>query len=496
MMNQSERDDFDEQWRNAFEEASETPPPSLWNAIEEQLDEKKKNKGWILPLWWNAFPARYAAAVAVVLLAGWSVWSTMNQNLSSGSKTVSVKPLSSAPEQLAEVPSSEKVVDEGPLKVAKSTGSGLAAVVEKTKADLDKDLARGAAKRVVVAFSKESNDQPQRGAVSRGAAIEPSSTVEANVQGFNSVAVVASERDENELQLVQARGFQELPVYPQRRYVFYRVQPDDYEYEELRSDNKSKKEYWAAVGLMPSSFDPQLNVKSAPLFSNLISQGQISSNSTVAETSTSEARLSYSVQAQTGVKISKNWSIETGISYLQGNSVFKSDGYALDRISSRTSNVLESALYSGTNNKAPEYMLTTADVKGEEPAGLYIDVSQKKSNEYRYLQVPVQVGYTLNPSGKMSYTVLGGMVGNIFLQNQLETNSGYVLTTKAEDNVYRSLNWAGSSGLRLNFRVSPHWTMNMTGSFQKSIMTIFKDNDNLESKPQLYGVGWGMRYTF
>lgn len=495
-MNLSERDNFDEQWRKALEEASEAPPPSLWDAIEEKLDEKKKKRGLVLPLWWNHVPMGYAAAaLAVVVLVGWSVWSTMNQNPGftqvAATKDSGASKKIPATEQLADK-SSKEITTEVVVPEQKQSKETTIASAE-VKQNVEKERFYDFASKKSHSDSRESSET---------ALDEKKNAEVADLKVAEAVAVASSElasdvqkgnSSVDELQLIEARGFTELSVYPRRRYVFYKVAGDDF--VEPKLDNKSKKEYWAGVGLMPSSFDPNVNVKSAPLFSNLISNGQSMSSTSVAETSTSEARLSYSVQAQTGMKISKNWSIETGISYLQGNSVFKSEGYALDKLSSRSSNVLESAIYSGTSNKAPEYMLTTG-TKTEEPAGLYIDVSQKKSNEYRYLQLPVQVGYTLNPSGKLSYTVLGGMVGNFFLQNQLETNSGYVLTTKASDNVYRSLNWAGSSGLRFNFRLSPHWVMNMTGSFQKSIMTIFKDNNNLESKPQLYGVGWGMRYTF
>ncbi len=39
-------DDF---WRNAFDEAAETPPPRVWDAIERRLDESGGPK--VLPLW-------------------------------------------------------------------------------------------------------------------------------------------------------------------------------------------------------------------------------------------------------------------------------------------------------------------------------------------------------------------------------------------------------------------------------------------------------------
>ena len=497
-MNQSENN-FEEQWRKAFEEASETPPPSVWDAIEAKLNEKEEKRGGILPLWWN--PARIgyaAAAIALLLVVGWVVFSSKNgidsttpqmANRSQGGES---RPKSQPQEGATPTPSlsgKEVAVSEKQTISSAKTPASVHADIAAQRSPAIRQVARAG-------FSKESSIISEvsegPGGLSKDSSVrfvESSQSYEVDVARQAGVG-----EEEDGLELLTARGFQELPVSPRRRYVFYDVR----QHEKEIVEPEPKREYWAGVGLMPASFNPDLNVKSAPIFNNVASlAGQSYSSKSVSSGNTSRAGLSYAIQAHSGVKLSKNWSIETGISYLKGNSIFKSSGYVLDNVSSRTTNALENAIYAGTNVSSPDYILNpTADKAAAEPMGIYIDVSQEKSNDYSYLQLPVQVGYTLNPAGKLSYTVLGGMVANLFLNNQLETNAGIILTTKGSDNVYRNLNWAGSSGLRFNYRMSPHWIATMTGSFQKSVTTIFKSNDNLESKPSLYGVGWGIRYTF
>jgi uncharacterized protein HemX len=74
MMDPSEINNFEDQWRKAFKEASEAPPQSVWEGIEARLDEGNK-RGLILPLWWQSSKVWYAAAsIAAILMVGGGIW--------------------------------------------------------------------------------------------------------------------------------------------------------------------------------------------------------------------------------------------------------------------------------------------------------------------------------------------------------------------------------------------------------------------------------------
>jgi hypothetical protein len=47
MMDPSEKNSFDEQWKKAFQEASEIPPLSAWKGIEARLDKEEEK---VIPL--------------------------------------------------------------------------------------------------------------------------------------------------------------------------------------------------------------------------------------------------------------------------------------------------------------------------------------------------------------------------------------------------------------------------------------------------------------
>ncbi len=256
---------------------------------------------------------------------------------------------------------------------------------------------------------------------------------------------------------------------------------------------KKKQEYWADVNVMPASFNPNINITNAPsAYASANASRQSLSGS-------SHSGASYAVQTQGAKRISKHWSVETGLSYLQGNSTYEGGGYLLNAVNSQSENVLQSALADKAafgNNGNPIAPLTGNPSYAATSNTLYIDLNKEVRNNYRFVQVPVQAGFTLNPDKKLSYSVVGGMITNFFMNNEFESASGSVITTKPKDDVYRNLNYSATTGLRFNYKLSAKLKATLSGSYQKSLLSGFKTSESLESHPSLYGVAWGVRYSF
>jgi hypothetical protein len=520
-MDPSEINNFEDQWRKALKEASEAPPQSVWEGIEARLDQQE-DKGLIVPLWQSAKLWYAAASIAALLLVGGGIWysnSGMNGDKAENQIAVKENVQSAETGKAAQKP---EVTEENQASASENEASASenqALAFEKSseptsraqqgtiRSDAKGSSAAGkeavAAKeavagRQVYATRKTVDQQPGNPDAALATAEKPviiskdndksqeiaASTAKESV--INSELVTAKQ-PEITLAMLAAQPYNDLDVHMQKRYVFFR--PDANKAEGPSAPAKNT-EYYAALSLMPASFNPNLTVKEAPLG---FSSQSLSTKKSVS--GTSEAGASYAVQTQGGVKLSKHWSVEMGISYLKGNSTYEGGGYVLNAYNSRSANVLENALAGVAPN-------SFVGMNGDKSAdfvnngALYIDVAKKVSNNYQYLQLPVQAGFTLYPENKLSYSVLGGMMANFFLSNELESASGEIITTKASDEVYRSMNWAATTGLRFNYRLSPRWNANLTGSYQKSVTSGFRSNQSLESRPYLYGVSWGMRYSF
>ena len=520
MMDPSKEHSFEDQWKKAFDEASVTPPASAWEAIEARLDRDEDNK--VVPLWWRSPKLWYAAAsIAALLLVG-GVWLKMSANEQTGKSEIAQKAGKSVPENngtealknSGNTDTHEKTNQETENTVAsigpendaagKITGRNLsgkngAKKICTGKIDLRKEIGKccttrsggsgpGKCNRRCSIAANQSSQTAGLGSNKAQQIVNERNTaiaMEAGVEKPVDISIVSPE-------LLTAIGTNGLDVFVQKRYIFYKPQE-----EAVVEEKKKHKEYWAGVGLMPASFNPDVILKTSPSsYSSSFTSQSISKQKAVI--GKSEAGASYSVQTQGGLRISKHWSVETGLSYLQGNSRYEGGGYLLDAATNGASNVLENTLadvsYGNKNGmQTPNYPAVSNNLNNN---NIYIDVNKQVANNFQFLQVPVQAGFTLNPDGKLSYSVLGGMMANFFLNNELESANGELIKTTPSDDVYKTTNWAATTGLRFNYRLSSRWRASLTGSYQKALSSGFKSNQNVESHPYLYGVSWGMRYSF
>lgn len=501
MMDPSNINSFEEQWRKALKEASEAPPPSVWEGIEARLDGEQEK---VVPLWWQSPKMWYAAAsIAALLLVGGGLWYSGGQEHKE-EVAVSAKSSQKAETKLA------KPEEEQADAVQNQNKEQLAAATEQSKiASASSEPTRNNLKGGVVgnantgiaaadhanARGKENQQHSdgfspaasviQEGPTSNNLDVIASKTgvineTAAGIAGGKNVAIAGVQNQAASAELLASLPYNDLDVYVQQRHVFFRP---EIKIEEPVKTTKPK-EYYAAIGIMPASFNPNVKLREAPqaFMAQSVSQKRSVSG-------TNEARASYAVQTQGGLRLSKHWSVETGLSYLRGNSAYEGGGYVLNPYNSAASNVLENALAANS----PTLSDKAADFNN---GALYIDVAKKVSNNYQYLQLPVQAGFTLNPDKKFSYSVLGGMMANFFLVNELESASGDIIRTTASDEIYRGTNWAATTGLRLNYKLSANWGANLTGSYQKAVSSGFKSNQSLDSRPYLYGVSWSVRYSF
>lgn len=544
-MDPSETHSFEDQWKKALNEASETPPPSIWEGIEAHLDREDDHK--IIPLWWRSPKLWYAAAsILALLLVGGGIWYNSRSGLmrDHGNVEMAVKNLSTnstektnAKDEKTQQPATEEqtAVQNGvtePLiaknsdhvnseeKALKNTGKGKASAEagnnnsEKIAAVRSKSVDPKGNEIAINNSDKEKLLEQEKAKVKRNEpsdvsdiAVSKSILAERNTTAENGISeqkiassgkqtnlkeeITSAESKTVEANLLASIPYSDLDVFMQKRYVFFKpaIQPE----EKPAEPAKKSKEYYAGIGFMPASFNPDVQLKEAPT----AFAGQFASRQK-SLTGTNKAGASYAVQTQGGMRLSRHWSMEMGVNYLKGNARYEGGGYVVSSYNNTSSNVLQDALVglAATNNAG-----LAGDNSGKGPtfastSNIYIDVNKKASNDYQYLQLPLQAGFTLNPDKKLSYSVLGGMMANFFLSNELESASGETITTTANDDIYRSMNWAATTGLRFNYRMSSKWKASLTGSYQKSVTSGFKDNQSLEAHPYLYGVSWGVRYSF
>jgi hypothetical protein len=269
-------------------------------------------------------------------------------------------------------------------------------------------------------------------------------------------------------------------------------------YQPVQSEQKvqktATKEYWASVGVMPASYNAGVVIggsKSGLAYAT--SNQNFSTNTAQSSSSANRPSLSYALQWQGGVQIAQRWSLETGLNYLQGNSVFEgTNGFNV--LSNSYVNNLEAAVnVSGNSQQRYDFASLGADKSQVQS----LATSQNINNSYQFLQVPVQAGYAVvKPKRKFSLWLLAGFINNVFLRNSFQSGQESTVTVSGAGNPYRTLSFSAGAGMRVQYKMNKRWTTLLSGNFQQALGSNTRSGTAFESHPQLLGVGAGLRYGF
>lgn len=533
--NQPENEAFGAEWRQIFNEAAETPPDRVWNAIERRLDEDDRGTV-VIPFWSRFRPVAYGMAAAVtLLLLGWWAFQTYDQPANSPDATMAVKSRQPAlesnpnPATRTSRPEEKRIADasssEAPSPAQKkpATRRRPAGSVPGDGSSGRPSLAQNRAKTRYGSL-RETEPQPsvpdangQRTASARSFRqsmnADPSAPTQSAPAFLPSSPPVTDQvvisRLEQPIEPVrpntgsEAASYTPLAGKPLRltsksgidRVVWYRV-PDAGPV--IEPERASKKEYWTAVAFVPTSFNPSASVSTrgltpAPAFTT--SNQSFTTRQSVSQAELqNQPQLSIALQFNTGVKLADHWSLETGINYLEGRSQVRSNAVVVTGIASifaqgnKSSSILENAILN-SSSAAPSrsYGFASSDVL----LAAADNTPVATTNNYQFLQVPLQAGYHIRPRKKLSYTLLGGFLANLFLRNSVGS-----LEVAPRDQIYRPVTLSGMAGMRFSYRPTRRWSGSLTGSFQQALQSGTRPEALFQTRPQALGVGFGVNYHF
>ncbi|GAB3269405.1 hypothetical protein GCM10027347_39600 [Larkinella harenae] len=559
-MSLSKEEQFNEEWRNLFENAEESPSDELWDSIARRLDEEEAEP--IIPLWPRVRPWVYGVAASVIaLLVGW--WATQSINTAdlnrpvAGQTTGSPQTKTNADQAVAQ----DKTVAAAPEQSTNPATPDLAkqrpesgntdqqdeALAQNHSASPGKRAAGSSISSVqkssentgtigevrrnqsVLASKNRTNAVPQASAgperqpdagrladahspqrVSKSGSDRPTTPEqpmahpEASPAGFEPVAETADTRLAYEAAYIKNKVTVAKAPRPISRIIWYRAPETTIEPQQPKES--SRKEYWAALTATPMSFNPMASVQSRlgeaySVYNGVMQSSRVASAATLQN----QAQISMAWQASTGVQLNKHWSVEAGVQYLNGRSQTQNNASVTNAFTNQTESLLINAVRSSSPN-ASLAMDAPAPQNGNSflPTGLdknnlvnssylkVIPADQVVSNNFQYIQVPVNVGYHILPQRKISYSVLGGVMANVFLKNTISGS----LEINPEDQVYRPTSLAGTAGLRVNYHPTHHWSGSLTGSYQQALQNGTQSDAVLQVRPQAIGVGFGLNYHF
>jgi hypothetical protein len=270
------------------------------------------------------------------------------------------------------------------------------------------------------------------------------------------------------------------------------------------------REMWASMSMMPGAFNPSVTVRSAQAsFSNANTNLSTNPNSVGQPSVNSRANFSVAYQAGAGIQLNERWSVESGVGYLAGRSTVESPVQAsvLSSLSvspntlRQNTNLYVDALRSSVRSASsasqdavasPAIAVMGYTNRNTVQNTYSLQTRQSLTNDYQFVQVPVQVGYQLRPRKRLGLALVGGFLSNIFVRNTV--GNELIITNK--DGVYRPVSWAATLGARVRYRPSRQWSASLAGVYQPSLGFGTRPQSAVQSQHTSTGMSFGINYHF
>lgn len=459
-----EEKNIDRLFQEKFKDLEVTPNERVWNAIEEKLQKKKKNR--VFPIWW------FSGGVAAVLVFGLLFYPYVKdeENIEDIDAIIVETP-KFAPEKksskkeelkdnLLKEPTKENI--EETLIVKKET---------KKKNVLKEKLHENevlTANHVVKVSKKELHGKDSNNTSSR--------VVEGALLDNNDV-----------VKQVQLTGKLEnsLPVFKKKENTFLKKENDT-----INHVLKPKKDFLAVVnGEEEENEEEKINKlwTVSPTVAVLNSNSFSKSSPIDASLSNStKGSTSYSYGVQIAYQLSKKWSIQSGV-HLQ-EMEYSNTNVAVNPANSSSASVAFSSGESYELNDTSQINFSTNSVSISSGS-----LDGKLNQSYGYIEVPVEVKYSVLEGKKLKTQLVMGF-SSLFLNKNDVNLKTTDFSTSGEANNLNSVNFSGNLGVDFSYKFSKKWSLNINPMLKTQLNTFKNDSNGFQ--PYFIGVYTGLNYQF
>lgn len=458
-MENTERQKFDNAWRDAFQQAEQNPPAEIWSALDNELTRAEggtmKRK--------VVFYQRLAAASVLVALAFGSLTTYYNlkQNVSGVSEISSANQLNNTTgkENQDQIVSESEFAESQSNVESSENASRLMATLSQPKSNQipigENNQSTFIAQAKTDSIAKEGNtthDQTVR-----------KSTIAARTNAGLSLQDYPALKVEISGPLREVTIVRKLPAMPASFMA------------DTRKEKKSGEDLWASVGASAGNYSPQTNLNSNA-FATTSASGGLSNS---ANSNSYSQGSAYSVGLTVAKRVANHWVLQGGLSYLN-----QAIGY--------TSNFVTVT----SSNKASAFVADYATLS-QNASTVALTNPYEINSVNQFVSFPIQAGYLL-VDNKFGWQINTGLSTDIFLQNTLTDQSGQLdkySEGAGEDSPYRTLSWSALMGTELSYKIGTQYRLSLVPGLRYTMSPVLK-SEAVSGNPIVWDLGFKFRYIF
>jgi len=508
------QNNFEEEWRKAFENASVSPSEELWDRIELELERKKRR-----PLMFFLRPSVIATGIAAALILVLGGILFFNNDSTPGITQTTIKSSKAPDAPMAQADKQpNNTVEKQTEMIANDNTTTLAA---NSPVLTSRDNNRINKKANIV-----DNNIPfiaHQPALATLSGIDAKSSSRKDGNSTVTEIITLTEEKEKITPLLNPVTIENVSVastnveslegkkyrYFGSRYTLNRnklaFDPEALEVTEDKNLASNDSKFWVGVQSGVSPFNPNMKLNSLNVMAlqdaNMYAQSSNSLGPAAGDKEKNPILVSQPQNAiksgvaintgfSVGYQVSKKWHLESGVRYLRGNSTLQTNTYSFQN-------------NGYVNTYLGDYLiqnaLKNASLVSTIPSNTVVADASKFGNRYEYLMIPVQMGYEIGITKRMGLNLLAGISTDLFLQNSILTDNGLVKSKNTIDGaskIYKPLNFSGLGGVRASYLLSKHWQANIGTSYQRALFSGINSNTDLNMRLQMFGINYGVNYRF
>ncbi|HEY0656748.1 MAG TPA: outer membrane beta-barrel protein [Chryseosolibacter sp.] len=490
-----ERQNFEDSWKKAFEQAEVAPSENVWTNIE--LDLEKAN-GTKLKRRLVLFQLLAAASVIFALGLGAGIFIMKNSYEESarqlaanaaaqnGIQRQSGTQASATPAQNQSQPTAIESNKVSTLNPSHDKTSTIASSDNK-KFGINKSGSNTASTNEIASIQRPDETvladvRTPEETVVEGIFAPYRDGSASKIGNANLPAIV--EPRKVELVLAEEKKVEADPVQ------LMLAKLDQREREVREAESKKEKadrseKLWTSVGFSAGSFNTVNSGVSAKQSTSTASF--FAQNSAIANPEAKASGTTYSVGANVGTRLSARWVFQGGVNYLTQSSDYTAHSAVINDESTMS-------FRPASINELDK--LSTSDVPAEEK--LVSTAPYNVNNNSRYLSIPLQAGYMVI-NKNFGLQLNAGVATDLFLQNTVSAEGGNLDKTSqgiGDDSPYRSVNLSGLAGTELSYRFSKNYRVAINPGLRYPFNSVYKSEIAVKSTPITFDIGLRFGYIF
>ncbi|WP_432412218.1 hypothetical protein [Rasiella sp. SM2506] len=504
-----EKKHIDQLFKEQFQDFEATPSPLVWDRIEAQLQEKKKERR-VIPLWWRV--AGVAALIALLLAVGLSLFNTTTSpsneivtedlNIKDNTNTTEAAQEENKIDANETITNEAQVAsEENEINTAEDNSNQTNKLKTETISDKKSNKEYNKPKNASTTYNTTSegvatSNKPKNATQKSSETTQNPLVKDPNTVVSGNEAVAKTEKNTDYL------------IPPEKNSINPTKELDSNTAVTETSENKvpeeSKKSIFDAIE-ENKNLEDAVAVKEGPsnrwavspnvgpVYYSSLSGGSSIDPMFSDNSQSGNVNLSYGVAVD--YNINKKLSIRSGVSNVNLS-------YATGDVQVATAPVafaLKNVAYS-TNRS----IITTVVDKGSIPPTLGnngLDNIVPKSTggnaeisqQLQYYEVPLELKYAI-VNKKFGVNIIGGMSTLFLGNNDIVVNDGEFRTVLGEANNLNSISFTSNIGLGFNYQLSKKFRFNIEPMF-KYQLNPYTDS-NVDFKPYYLGVYSGLSFKF